>query len=48
MFDNLFSMIGPVSSAFLLVATLFVLTVVPMIARATPRGARIGVGAGAR
>jgi hypothetical protein len=45
MFDNLFSMVGPTGSAFLLVGTLFVVTVVPMIGRATPRGSRLGLGA---
>jgi hypothetical protein len=44
-FDNLFTLAGPTGSAFLLVATLFVITVVPMVGKATPRGSRLGVGA---
>lgn len=43
MFDNLFTMVGPSGSALLLVGTLFVVTVVPMIGRATPRS-RLGLG----
>ncbi len=45
MFDNLFTLVGPVGSAFLLLATLFVVTVVPMIGRAAPRRPRLGLGA---
>jgi hypothetical protein len=44
MFDNLFTLVGPSCSAFLLVGTIFVVTVVPMVAKATPRGSRLGFG----
>jgi hypothetical protein len=45
MFDNLFTLVGPVCSAFLLLGTLFIITVVPMVGKATPRGSRMGLGA---
>ena len=44
MFDNLFSLVGPTGSAFLLVGTIFVVTVLPMIGKAT-RPSRMGYGA---
>lgn len=45
MFDNLFSLLGPVCSASLLIGTLFVLTVVPLLGKQAPRMARLGAGA---
>ncbi len=45
MFDNLFSLVGPTGSAFILLGTLFIVTVVPMVGKATPRGSRLGLGA---
>ena len=45
MFDNLFTLAGPIGSAFLLLSTLFLVTVVPMVGKATPRGSRLGLGA---
>ena len=45
MFDNLFSLLGPVSSAALLVTTLFVLTVVALLGKQAPRMTRLGAGA---
>lgn len=45
MFDNLFTLVGPNGSALLLVGTLFVVIVVPMVGKATPKGSRVGFGA---